>query len=402
MAGPDAPMRTTEVIGLVAGREIRERLRTRSFWLLTGALVLVILAIGVGSRFVDEGGPGTLQVGIVEPAPAGLADRIGATADAVGRGTAITGFDDAGGARAALDDGDVDAVVVAGSAQVLFADAIDGESLVVLQQAWSSVAVERALSAAGLSPDESRDALSTSALEAVTLDGDSDDTGFAVLTGTAAAILLFISLQTFGGHVLTGVVEEKSSAVVELLLVRATADQILAGKIIGIGVAAMLQFALAVIAAMASLAISGVEVPGEIWSAVPMTLVWFLGGYALYSTLFATAGALVSRQEEAQAASAPILTALIGAYMLVFVFGYIPESTASRVMSLIPPIAPLLMPMRMAAGAASVVEVVVALVLLVAATLGAWKLAGRIFELVLLRRGARISWRGALSLLRGA
>ena len=141
--------------------------------------------------------------------------------------------------------------------------------------------------------------------------------------------------------------------------------------------------------------------PGEVWSALPMVLVWFLGGYALYSTLFALAGSLVSRQEDAQAAAAPIMTVLIGAYLLVFFFGYAPESTASRVMSVIPPLAPLLMPMRMAAGAASVLEVGLALVLMVAGVVLAWQLAGRIYNQVLLQRGTRISWRAAGAFLRG-
>ena len=221
-----------------------------------------------------------------------------------------------------------------------------------------------------------------------------------MLTGTLTAILLFMSLQTFGGYVLVGVVEEKSTAVVELLLARARADQLLAGKVTGIGVAALLQFTLMIIAGLISLVISGTEVPDEIWSALPMTLVWFLGGYAFYSTLFALAGSLVARQEDAQAAAAPILAVLLGAYMLVFILGYAPDSRASTIMSMIPPIAPLLMPMRMAAGAASVAEVVLALVLLAAAIVAVWKIAGKIYEQVLLRRGSRIAWRDALSLLR--
>jgi ABC-2 type transport system permease protein len=85
---------------------------------------------------------------------------------------------------------------------------------------------------------------------------------------------------------------------------------------------------------------------------------------------------------------------------MIYIFGYVPESGASRVLSVIPPVAPFLMPMRMAAGAASVLEVVVALVLLAATTVAVWKLAGRIYEQVLLRRGSRIPWRDALALLR--
>jgi ABC-2 type transport system permease protein len=192
------------------------------------------------------------------------------------------------------------------------------------------------------------------------------------------------------------VVEEKSSAVVELLLVRVRSDQLLAGKIIGIGATGLLQFALAVAAGVGSLAISGVSIPGEVWSAWPMTLVWFIGGFAFYSTLFALAGSLVSRQEDAQAASAPVMSMMIAAYATVFIFGFDTGSTASTLLSMVPPIAPLLMPMRMAAGDASAVEVITALVLLAVGTVGVWKLTGRVFEHALLQRGARISWNRAL------
>jgi ABC-2 type transport system permease protein len=396
----DTPLRGTEVVRLVAGREIAERLRAKSFFIGTGLLVAVVLAIGVVSRLVDDDGPGAVEVGFVGSASEEIAAVIEATAGAVDRDASVTSFDDAGTARAALDDGDVDVAILAADRQVAFGGDIDEPILAIVQQAWSIVETERALADAGLSAGQIAEALSVAPLDAVTLDGDTDGNGLAVLTGTLTAILLFISLQTYGTYVLTGVVEEKSTAVVEVLLVRADAGQLLAGKVIGIGVAALAQFAVGVAAGMVSLGISGVDVPGEVWSALPVTLVWFLGGFALYATLFALAGSLVSRQEDAQAAAAPIMYALVGAYLLVFVFGYVPESTASTVLSLLPPIAPLLMPMRMAAGAASVVEIVVALVLLLGATLAAWKLAGRIYEQVLLRRGSRISWRDALALLR--
>lgn len=393
------PLRTTEVVRLVAGRELGERLRAKSFYALTGLLVVAILAIGVVSQLAGDDGPEALDVGITGPVASELERSIVQAAEVFERGADVSTFDDADAARAALDDDEIDVAVIAGQNQAVFAETVDQQTLAILQQAWSSVEVQRSLADAGLDQAQIVDALSTAPLDATTADGE-DDGNLATFTGTMAAILLFISLQTFGNYVLVGVVEEKSTAVVELLLVRARADQMLAGKVIGIGAAAMLQFAIALLAAVVSLLVSGVDVPGEVWSAVPMTLVWFLLGYALYSTLFALAGSLVSRQEDAQAASAPILTVLIGAYMLVFFFGFVPDSTASTVMSLIPPLAPLLMPMRMAAGAASMVEVVVALALLVGAILAAWKLTGRIYEQVLLQRGTRISWREAAKLVR--
>lgn len=402
-------MSSRSVIRLVAGREINQRLRVKSFYITTGLLVLLILAVGVISRLAgDDDAPGDIDVAVVlddagDVDPAAFGDILAAfegSAATLDRGATVQFFDDIATAQVALEAGDVDVALDTGDHRALFDGEVDQEVFAVVQQAWALVELRVTLSDAGLEPEEISDALTVAPIAAESVGGDEGPSGLAVLTGTLAAIMLFLSLQTFGTYVLTGVVEEKSSAVVEVLLVRARADQMLAGKIIGIGVAALTQFALAVAAGMVSLAISGVAVPSEVWSALPITLVWFLGGFALYSTLFALAGSLVSRQEEAQTAAAPIMYSLVCAYFLVFIFGYVPESLVSRIMSIIPPIAPLLMPMRMAAGAASVVEVVVALVLLLATTVAAWKLASRIYEQVLLRRGSRITWRDALRLLR--
>jgi ABC-2 type transport system permease protein len=388
---------TAQSIRLIAGRELTERLRARSFYVLTGLLIAIIIALGLVGRFVDRG-PDTIELGVVGDASADLTATLSQLGESVERDIEVTEYDDEGAGRTAVEDGDVTLVIVADEAVLLTADEPSEDRLALVQQAWASVEVQRSLIDAGLSTEQVVDALGAEPLDVRQLDGDDESNGLAILVGSMAAVLLFISLQTFGGYVLTGVVEEKSTAVVEVLLVRVSADQLLAGKVIGIGTAALLQFAAAILAGLVSLTISGVDVPGDIWAALPTTIVWFLGGYALYSTLFALAGSLVSRQEDAQAATAPIMTALVGAYLLVFIFGIEPESTASTIMSLVPPIAPLLMPIRMAAGAASALEVVVSLVLLVAATFGAWKLAGRIYQRVLLRRGARIGWRDALSI----
>ena len=387
-------LRTTQAIALIARREISERLRAKSFYALTGLFLVVIIAIGVISRVAGDSGPGDIKVGVTESVPDEFEVSLKPVAELFDREVVTVPVGDA------LGDGEIDVAVLGDERQLVFADEIDGEVAAIVQQAWSSAQIEASLVDAGLSTAEVAEVLSPAPLEAVARDGDSSVDGIAVLTGTLTAILLFMSLQTFGGYVLVGVVEEKSTAVVELLLARARADQLLAGKVTGIGVAALLQFTLMIIAGLISLVISGTEVPDEIWSALPMTLVWFLGGYAFYSTLFALAGSLVARQEDAQAAAAPILAVLLGAYMLVFILGYAPDSRASTIMSMIPPIAPLLMPMRMAAGAASVAEVVLALVLLAAAIVAVWKIAGKIYEQVLLRRGSRIAWRDALSLLR--
>ena len=392
---------STSTVGLIARREIRERVRATSYLVFTGLLVVVILAMGVIGRVAAaDDGPEQDVVGVTDGAPEGFAEAAGALAGSIDREVTVETVD-AADARRLLEDGDLDAVLVVDERQVRYDGEVDEQLQAIVQQAWAGAEMRQALLDEGISEEAVDELVSPASLTADTLDGDDDEvSGVAMLAGSVTAIMLFLSLQTFGNYALVGVVEEKSSAVVELLLVRVRADQLLAGKLLGIGVVALIQFVVAVVAGLGALAISGVDVPGEIWSALPLAILWFLGGYALYSTLFALAGSLVSRQEDAQAAAAPILTVLVAAYILVYIVGYAPDTLVSRVLSVLPPIAPFLMPMRMAAGSASVLEVVVALVLLVGSTVVAWKVSGRIYEQVLLRRGSRIPWRDALALVR--
>ena len=121
----------------------------------------------------------------------------------------------------------------------------------------------------------------------------------------------------------------------------------------------------------------------------------------LYSTLYALAGSCVSRQEDAQGAAAPISVVFTAAYLTVFALGGDPSSTAARVVSILPPFAPLLMPVRIATGAASILEVALAAVLLAAALLGMLRLAGSVYGRTLLHRGSRLGWRQALRLRDG-
>jgi ABC-2 type transport system permease protein len=129
---------------------------------------------------------------------------------------------------------------------------------------------------------------------------------------------------------------------------------------------------------------------------VPAAVGWFIGGFLLYSTLFALAGSFVSRMEDAQGAAAPITSAFTVGYILVFTFGSDPGSVATRVLSVLPPFAPLLMPLRMVTGAASIAEIVIAATLLALSVVGMIRLAGSVYSRTLLHRGSRMTWRAAL------
>ncbi len=388
-------------IGLVADRELRDRLRRPSYFVIAGLFVLLILAFGVGARLAGSSKPGPVDVVVTGSDTAALASSlrtIGRSADRtvhVHRSPTVTA------ALERFDDGDADILVDTGTARMITTDDVDAAEVALVRQAWTVTTLRANLADAGLDEAAADRALRVQPLEteARTRPGSADVT--AVVTGTLAAALLFISLQIFGGQILTGVVEEKSTAVVEVLLARIRADELLAGKVLGIGIAAIAQFTLLVAAGLVALVIAGKDLPGAIWTAVPMTLVWYLMGFAFYAMLFALAGALVSRQEDAPGAAAPVTTALIGAYALLFVIAGSPDSAAARILSVIPPFAPILMPLRMASGSAAVVEIVAAIVLLAVAIVAIWKFTARIYSQVLLRRGSRITWASVWAIARG-
>lgn len=390
------------VVRLVAAREMRQRVATRSFWAFTALLIVLILAGGVIIRIVsgDSRRPEVVSVGVVGGVPGEFEQRLVSAASLFDRRASLVRFPDAATARQALGDDEVDVAVIPADGEVVFASDVDEQVLGTVQQAWSSAEIELALADRGLSGEEIAAALSPTPLDAVTLDED-EDVGERAgqVVGTMTTVMLYIAVVTYGTYVLNGVVEEKSTSVVEVLLARARPERLLAGKVIGIGVAGMAQIALAVAALVVALAISGLSVPAELWSSLPSVLVWFLGGYALYSTLYALAGALVSRQEDAQSAAWPITGVLIVTYLIAYSWGT-QDSIVGRVLSVLPPMAPLLMPARMAAGTASVGWIAAALVLLLGSVALAWILTGRIYEQVVLQRGTRISWRSALALLR--
>jgi ABC-2 type transport system permease protein len=382
-------------IRLIAAREMRQRLRGKAFWIFTAMLCVAIVGVGVLTKAVSGDDHTTYDVAVIgSAAPDELASSLAAAGDAFDAEVRISSTD-ASAAVESLDSGRYDAVIdpSAGSAQ--FHRTSSGELGRIVDAGWASFQAQQQAEALGLTPEQTAQLLQPERLSVTVVDPDDDD-NVGRTVGTVSAVLLFLSINVLGGAVLTGVVEEKTTAVVEVLLARVRAHQLLAGKVAGIGVVGLLQFAVAVAAAVVSLKVSGTTVPSAVWVAVPSMLFWFLGGFALYATLFALGGSFVSRQEDAQGAVMPISTFLTVAYVLMFAFGANPGGAPARILSVLPPFAPLLMPLRIATGSASVLEITVAAVLLVAAVILMLRLAGRIYAHTLLHRGSRLHWREAL------
>jgi ABC-2 type transport system permease protein len=197
-------------------------------------------------------------------------------------------------------------------------------------------------------------------------------------------VLLYLSVGVYGAAVASGVAQEKMTRVAEALLATVRPSHLLAGKVGGIGVCGAAQLAIAVIAGLLTNAtVQSAVIPSTVWVLLPAILLWFVLGYAFYAFAYA-AGALVGRQEELTQATLAS-----------------PEAWWLRELSVLPPLAPILMPARLARGTVAGWEMAVAVLLTLAGVYGTARLAARIYAPTLVQGGARLSWRAALRLRAG-
>ena len=143
-----------------------------------------------------------------------------------------------------------------------------------------------------------------------------------------------------------------------------------------------------------------VEVDADLVSAVALAVVWFLLGYAFYSSAFAVAGALVPRQEELQSSATPLTLLILISLFLGFAVNADPEGTLAHVCAFIPTMAPVTMPGRIMQGAAPAWEIVASVVVMIVSTLALIPIAGRIYAAVVLRTGSAVKLGEALRLAR--
>jgi len=234
-------------------------------------------------------------------------------------------------------------------------------------------------------------------LDVVALKTSGEDRTQATVVAIVGIGLLYFLLILFGQFVAQGVVEEKSSRVVELLLATMKPWQLLAGKILGLGLLGLAQIvALAVVGTVGALAFDVVDVPGQVIGTVVSVVLWFVIGYALYASIFAVAASLVSRQEDLGSVLTPTTILLVVGFIIAIQAAGDPTSTLATVTSFVPGLSPLVMPVRMAAGEAAWWEVAAAVVLMLVAIGLTVRLGGRVYAGALLRTGGKIKMREAL------
>jgi ABC-2 type transport system permease protein len=383
---------------LVARREWNQRARSLAFRISTLISILIVVALIMVPEMYGGGVKPTRTVGLVGQSSSQLPTLLRASGDRLGLSVKTRGFSDEAAGRGALRSGDVSVLLVDQQELVWKAEADDQLQVIVT----SSVRVleqQEAIAELGLTPEQAQRLLQPSDLPSTSLEPATQERSARVALATIGMVLLFMAIAFYGGFLLVGVVEEKSSRVVEVLLSRLRPTELLAGKILGIGLVGLAQFALVAGSALVALALSGNTLaPKTTPSTIGWIVFWFVLGYGFYSVLYATAGSLVSRQEEAQSIQFPITAVLLVGYFFAFAAAESPDGAAALVGSLLPPTAPMVMTVRIAQGGVPWWQIVLSVALMVVTVYGMVQLAGRIYAGAVLRIGRRVrlkeAWRG--------
>lgn len=374
---------------MVGWRELALQLRSKGFLIGAVALAVIVIAAVVVPTII--GRDTTYQVGLVGQQSQVLADPIEALATGSGWKVHISSLPDESAARVALSDGDLDAVVVDGAR--LLADGPTDRTLAgLIQGAHQAVQLGDRLTELGLSDEQIEGALQVAPLPEVSVaSGDGhEDTRRAVVFMIMLMLLYLFMTAPVG--VAVGVVEEKSSRIVESLFIALRPWQLLTGKLLAFGILGLIQltiFVAAGIGAALSVGLTDDLPPGMPWI-VGMTYVTYVFGFLLFGAMAAALGSLVARQEETNSALAPMTAAVILGYLGAFVVSSQPGPAIAGVLTIVPPVSAFALPVQIASGQATAWQVAAGLALLVLAIIAVIMLGARVFERSVLRTGGRI------------
>ncbi len=387
-----AALTPVQAVLLVARREFRAQVRSRNF--VVGLVITLVLFGGIAALtgFI-AGQASTKSLGLTtRTAP--LRGALEQAARAQGVELQLRDVDDATG-RARVGSNDLGALLTGapGDYQLVGRDTVDSTLESVVSGTVAQQALTTALIAAGVDPAQLQPQVTTSTLEPA-----DPNRGQQLALALVGTFLLFFSISGYGQLVATGVVEEKQSRVVELLLATMKPWQLLAGKIAGLGAVGLLQLViLGVIGVVGASAAGLLTVPGAAAGMFVIVIVWYLLGFFLFASLYAAVGSTVSRQEELSTVVAPMIFILIIPFILtVNLLPNDPRSELAAVLSFIPFFSQTVMPARYALGVAPLWEVGIAALIELAAIVVVVRVAGRVYRNSILRTGARVGLREAL------
>lgn len=241
--------------------------------------------------------------------------------------------------------------------------------------------------------------------------GGSGMTG--LFAGIIVGILLLMSILVNGQMIMRGVLEEKTTRVAEIVISSIKPESLLAGKVLGVGAAGLTQFVVwlvlggylqfffapivlkaagvanATAAASAGAGAAAQGFAGMSFGVLGLSIAYFLVGFVFYATLYAAAGSMVNSDQEAQQAQMPVMLLLMSGWIFLNPVMINPNSTLAVVLSWLPWASPIIMPIRMGLTSVAPASIAGSLVLAALGSIAAVWLAARIYRVGMLMYGKK-------------
>lgn len=417
-------------IWLIAKREWTTRMAQRSFRIVTIVQVLAIL-IGaclptIVARFTSDS-PSEVTIGVVDTADVSARELLTPLVTVAPESDLDTitlvdarGSDDE--LRDQINDGDLDGVLTVtrdASGGLAFAlETESGDTDVTTQRIYAAaatLALEDRLEQNGVAAEDVASVLASPSFAITSTDRaetKTDSTGARYAVGFVFTILMYMAIILYGNWIAQGVVEEKASRIMEIMINAATPRDLLAGKVIGIGLGALTQLVPMLLAGGIAFALQpqladliGVDKSDVLdidfgaisATAVGWFAVYFVLGFTLYASLYAAVGSLVSRQEEVSQAVSPLMTFTIVGYIGALITQSMPDSIWATVLSIFPLTSPFSMVGRILSGDAPGWEIATSVVLLAITAVAGIVLAARVYRVGVLMYGQKPSWKAVFN-----
>jgi len=290
-----------------------------------------------------------------------------------------------------------------GTAEYVSEHVSDFNEIRDITQALNSVVIEWRLRKEGLDPQKIAQYIKRVGLKTikVTKKGEEEDTGGTFLISYFLVLILYITLFFYGAIIMRGVIEEKNSRVVEVILSSMKPFQLMVGKILGIASVGFTQYAIwAVFGLTASRyskslissfvpAASGFKIPSIPAYIFVYFVIFFILGYFLYGTFYAAIGSMVNSEKEAQQLIMPVSLFLIIPMLMMALIMRSPNSSLSVILSMVPFFSPILMLMRICVLLPPFPEIAASIVLLLLTIAMMMWLTARIYRVGILMYGKR-------------
>ena len=414
---------------LIVVREWSSRIRQRSFLITTAVMIVVAFALVLAPTVVaavfgedDEDATAATVLVIDRTGTDDIVSQMNTVADAADLGEEIVfrAGDPELDLGAAISDGDADGAFTvtrgdAGALEFVYTneDGVFDQTATLAYTVAGNVSLTNSLAQAGVDAEQMQQIRMMPEITLQSVQGDNasaEDTeqGFRYGTAYVSAVVLYMVVLMYGMWVAQGVVEEKSSRIMEIMINAASPTELMFGKIIGIGVAGLTQILPILIVAVVgllsqewladTLEVTGIDLSGIDFGAISATLIvyfliYFLLGFLLYAALYAGAGSLVSRQEDVSTMTTPMTLLVVGGFFGAIFTLSAPDSRVAQIVSIFPFTSPMAMVPRLLLGDPTAWEIGLSIGLLaVTGYLAVW-FAARIYRMGVLMYGQKPSFK---------